>query len=143
MPIKTRSNDFGDFYWNYYKLGPIRWERDSVTLRITKKIYYNINISWPEYAYDNLVAGDGEWGPGKRLEFTIWPFGHWLIGLEKKNKFQKWTFKRGIRNTPPEYTRIKWSPPRSWRCETKTGETKNSICGAFRFHKCPYKEISI
>ena len=151
MKIKTRSNDFGDFWWNYYRLGPFHWERDSFTFIITKEIFYNINISWPGYAYDNLVVGDeATWkdpdtgkflnmGPGKRLEFTIWPFGHWLIGLEKKNTFGKWSFKYGHRRDPKKYGRVTWSPPRNWLCQNLTGETKKSICGAFRWHQCPYK----
>ena len=159
-PLWRYFNFFGkerlceDCEFRALRIGPLHADRDSVALHFGKNIIYSVCLSWPNHAIDNLIVGDtAHWrssdggevlnlGPGKRLEWTIWPFGHWLLGLEKKNRFQKWTFAEGFRSK--EKTYLQWSPPRSWMCQNKTGVLNRrgeatEICGGFRWHQCPYE----
>lgn len=127
---------------NFYRLhaGPFTVWRDSFTFSLTKKVFWNINFSWPRIGTDNILVGDDrEFGPGKRLEFTIWPFGYWLISLDDQ-RFSKWTFSRGWRHPDRPAGRVVWTPPRSLHCENPVdvGCCKKDVCGGWKFHKCPY-----
>lgn len=134
MSILKKDKITDDLVFNYVKLGPLTAWRDSFTFKLTDKIFWNVNYSWPGIGTDNLLGARNL----KRLEFTIWPFGHWLIGLAKGSGAQSWTFREGYRSQPRKWGRICWSPPKSLICKNLTGETNGSYCGAFRWHECPY-----
>lgn len=142
MKIRKYDECVPGLGFHYIDLGPFTIWRDSFTFKITKRVFWNVNFSWPGIGTDNLMVGEPvingvKFGPGKRFEFTFFPFGHWLISLDHQ-RFTKWTFRDGYRHD--KIGRMTWSPPRWARCKTLTKKTACSECGGWRWHRCLYKQ---